>query len=289
MFALFGASFFVSGTFIAQCARRVRSGPTPTQGDALLGGMVAAALFSSCTSRLHLGGHVNVMMFMTTFAAIAFGVTAARATADSSRPALGGILAALVSFQLIHFLYDPTALVPDDSRMRDASALAARVSAVESTGEVVISGRGHLTEPRHFHIMALLDLVRSGIPVPADLARALSERTYAAYVIDEPSELYPVVSPGANRTELFELVARNYFVAERWDDRPPVVGWFGRPSWVFRPRKRPLPTLPLEQLERLNRLEMALAELHQRAKREGAPVEAQLLDIESAAALDSTR
>ncbi len=247
-FALFAAVYVVVTQFAVRAFRSVvpSGGPTdtPSKEAALFGAMVAASLFTSATSRLHAGGYINVLMFLTTFGSIAFAVLASRAVERSRLPLVEGLLLAAATLQLVHFLYDPGEAAPNAGRVRDAKIVADRVRTLERDGEVVVHGRGYLTEQRHFHIMALMDVLRGGLPIPADLERGLSERKFAAYVIDEFGELglEPILG---RRSELYELVTRNYFIAQRLDDRepPPVVGWMAHPTWVLRPSNTPLTSI----------------------------------------------
>jgi hypothetical protein len=136
-----------------------------------------------------------------------------------------------------------------------------------------------------------MDVLRAGKPVPTELRTGLNERRYAAYVIDELGELglEPVLG---HRSELYELVVKNYFVAQRLDDRerPPVVGWIAHPSWVFRPRKTPLTSFQYEALERRLRIETGVAEMRMRAVQAGARDVDDGDEVETlAAAIDAER
>jgi hypothetical protein len=146
-----------------------------------------------------------------------------------------------------------------------------RIRELEKKGEVIVQGRGHLTQPRHFHAIALMDVMRGGLPIPADLVRGFEERRYAAFVVDEFGELTLEGILG-RRSELFDIVTRSYFIAQQLDDRerPPLVGWFAHPSWVMRPRKTPLTGLTPAQLERRHMIELGIADMRMRAVQAGA-------------------
>ncbi len=288
-FALFMATIAVllafAGTVVAALRRRVAIDRT----EALFGAFVAAGLFTSATSRMHIGGYVNVLVFLTTFGAIAFGVGASRLAKESKGPLVPGLLAAVALAQLMSLLYDPGEAAPNEGRVRDAKIVEARVRELEKGGEVIVHGRGNLTHPRHFHIMAMMDVFRADMGVPDDLAQKLRARAYAAYVIDEFPELSlePVLG---RKSELYELVMRNYFVAQRLDDRepPPVVGWIAHPSWVLRPRKTPLDRATPAEVERRQRVEMGVCEMRMRAVQAGVRKVDDGADIEElAAALDA--
>jgi len=99
----------------------------------------------------------------------------------------------------------------------------------------------------------------------------LEQRKYAAYVVDEFGELTLEGILG-KRSKLFDIVTRNYFIAQELDDRerPPLVGWTAHPSWVLRPRKTPLTSFKPRQLERRHQIEKGIAEMRMRAVQAGA-------------------
>jgi hypothetical protein len=275
MFAIVAAVGFVVVEVLGRLRRmwteRASGGSTEPNNELLFGAFVVAGLFTSATSRLHIGGYVNVLVFLTTFGAIAFGVVCARLTKRHSVPVLEGVLALAALLQLGHFLYDPDEAAPDKRRVLDAKLIEGHVRRLEQKGEVIAIGRAHLTKVPHFHIMGLMDVLRAGLPVPDDLRTGLKERRYAAYIVDEFGELGLEAVLG-HRSEHFELVVRNYFIAQRFDDRErrPVVGWIAHPSWVFRPRTTPLDTMTIPELERRLRIETGIAEMRMRAVQAGA-------------------
>lgn len=240
----------------------------PSRTDALFFAVVGASLFVSATSRLHAGGWLNVLIFVITFGAVAVGVVGTRLARTVE---LEAVLTTVVILQLVHLLYDPGEAMPNEGRVRDARIVEDRIRELEKKGEVVVAGRANLTKEPHFHFMALLDVLRMHLPVPDDLRAGLSERRYAAYVVDEFGELgfEPVLG---TRSELYELLLRNYFVAQRLDDRepPPVTGATSHPSWIFRPRQRPLTSFTIPQLERRLTIETGIAEMRMRAVQAGA-------------------
>ncbi|WP_394848847.1 hypothetical protein LZC95_15505 [Pendulispora brunnea] len=265
----------------------------PDKDDALSFAFVLAAFVASATSRLHVGGHRNVLMFFTTFGSIAFAVTGSRLTArEDSSPLVRGLLAGAALLQLGHFLYDPGEASPSSRNASDAASVEARIRELEKKGDVIMPGRGHVTARRHFHLMALVDVLRAGLPIPDDLAKALRERQYVAYVIDDFDELTLELWLGHRSDELYDLVTSNYFVAQRLDDRAsfPVIGWKARPSWILRPRRVPLTGLPIAALERRQRIEIGLAEMRMRTVQAGAGKADDGDDIEDLASkIDSER
>lgn len=268
-FAIAGATAFALVAFGRQVLRATRGGEALADDDAVFGAMLAASLFTSAASRLHVGGFVNVIIFWTTFGAIAFAAVGARLA--KTHRTTEGILVAAVLLQLAHLLYDPGDAAPDERRLNDQRLVEGRIRELEKKGEVIVHGRGHLTVPRHFHAIALMDVMRGGRPIPDDLVKGLNEQKYAAFVVDELGELTLEGILG-KRSELFDLVTRSYFIAQELDDRerPPLVGWIAHPSWILRPRKTRLEGLTTAQLERRQRIEIGIAEMRMRAVQAGA-------------------
>lgn len=287
-FALTGATVAALAAFGRQAYGSFRGRPIEEHA-ALFGALLAAAFVTSATSRLHVGGWLNVLMFWSTFACIALAVVATRleerAAGSPLAPSLSMMVLGAALLQLGLFAYDPGEPSPNAGRVRDARIVAARIAELEKGGEVVVPGRGHLTKIRHFHAMALMDVLRAGQPLPKDLVENLEQRRYAAYVVDEFGELTIEALLG-HRSELFDLVTRNYFIAQRMDDRepPPVTGWIAHPSWVLRPRTLPLTGYTFDQLERRQTIEMGLAEARMRQVQAGAAVVDDGAEIEALAA-----
>jgi hypothetical protein len=282
-FAVAGATTLALIVFGANVVRALRGRAALADDEAIFGAMLAAALFSSATSRLHVGGFVNVLIFLTTFGAIAFAVVGTRL--GRAHRTTEGILVAAALLQLGHMLYDPSEAAPDERRLADQRLVEGRIRALEQHGEVIVQGRGHLTEPRHFHAIALMDVMRGGLPIPADLVKGFDDRKYAAFVVDEFGELTLEGILG-KRSELFDIVTRSYFIAQELDDRerPPLVGWFAHPSWILRPRQTPLVGMTTAQLERRQKIEMGIAEMRMRAVQAGARTVDDGEDVEAKAA-----
>lgn len=291
-FALTGATAAALVAFGRAAYGSFRGRPIDERA-ALFGALLTASFFTTATSRLHAGGWLNVLMFWSTFACIALAVVAsgleARAADTTVSRSVSALLLGATLLQLGAFAYDPGEASPNAGRVRDAAIVAARIAELEKGGDVVVPGRGHLTRNRHFHAMALIDILRAGQPLPPDLVAGLEQRRYAAYVVDEFGELSIEALLG-HRSELFALVMSNYFVAQRLDDRepPPVVGWIAHPSWVLRPRTVPLVGFTPEQLERRQRIEMGLAEARMRQVQAGVLTVDDGAEIEAeAAAVDA--
>jgi hypothetical protein len=250
---------------------------------------LAGAFVASISSRLHQGGYVNVLILWAGFACVAIAVAATRAErlaqVHGDRALVGAGLALAVACQLGRFARDPDPATPS-RRARDAALLLeSRVKDLEKSGEVLLTGRGHVTTPRHLHVIALMDVMRSGMGIPEPFARAIRERRFAAYVVDEWPELTLEVMMG-HRSELFDLVLANYYVAERWDDpgADPVAGRPVHPTWVLEPRAHPIAGATFEELDRRRAVEAGLAEERMHLAQAGVPAPANAPTIEEAAA-----
>ncbi len=280
-FALTAATFAVLGWLARDLVTRARARAWTAEDPRLVvfACALAAAFVSSAGSRLHVGGFVNVLVFWSSLACVAVAVVGTRVEAAARDaggapfvgPMVEGGLALGVLLQLANLAYDPAEPCPTAQRVVDASIVEAKVRELEKRGEVLLTGRGHVTVPRHFHAAAMMDVMRGGYGIPEDLVRGLRERRYAAYVVDEWGELTLEAIVG-HRSELFDLVVANYYVAERLDDRepPPVVGWIAHPSWILKPRARPLAGMSFEELDAHRRVEMGFAELRMREAQAGA-------------------
>ena len=286
-FAITAATIFALVVFARQAVAALRRRAVLSDDDAVFGAVLAAAVFTSAASRLHVGGFLNVLILWTTVGSIAFAVAGSRLAATGT--VAEGVLVTAAILQMAHLLYDPRDVSPDRSRLAAEKALERRVHAMEGRGEVILLGRGHVTSPRHFHAIALMDVLRAGLPIPPDLVDGLEQRRYAAVVIDEFGELSLEAMLG-RRSDLFGLVARNYFVAQELDDRvrPPLVGWTAHPSWVLRPRTIPLGGTSPPALERRQILERAIAEMRMRSAQVGARPTDEDDDVEALAASADT-
>jgi hypothetical protein len=285
-----------AGLVVARAAwRRVRRSDDGAPPEHIVfGAYVLAGFFASATSRLHVGGWSNVLMFWTTFACPAVAVVAARveslaAGTPAARP-VAMATCALVALQAGSFAPDPFDLTPGADDARYAAAVEARVHAIERGGrEVVVLGRGHVTAKRHLHVNALVDVLRGGGDLPADMRDALTGRRWEALVVDEIPGL-DLASVTGRRVGLLELVERNYFVAERLDAEAPmpVVGFATVPRWVFRPRQAPLGPMSDAALERRMYIEGGFAERNMWAAHADRALFTEGLDIEHLAAAADT-
>jgi hypothetical protein len=290
-FALTVATAALGAVFARAAWKRVRRVDDGAPPEFLVfGAYVLAGFFASATSRLHIGGWSNVLMFWTAFACPAVAVVAARVEALAvgtpvARP-VAMATCALVALQAGSFAPDPFDNVPSAKDARYAAAFEARVREIERGGrEVVVLGRGHVTAKRHLHVNALVDVLRGGGEMPADMRDALTGRRWEALVVDEIRgvELEAVTK---RRAGLVELIERNYFVAERLDadTTMPVVGFTTVPRWIFRPRRAPLGPMSDAALQRRMYIEAGFAERNMWAAHADARLFTEGLDIESLAA-----
>jgi hypothetical protein len=288
-FALFAATIGLAAVAYKE-ATRTSSGQDGTSEKLILfAGGLLGAFAASAFSRWHVGGWPNVLMFWSTLACSALAVGATKLEALASHSHLSAAVATMTCgaalLQMGRFAYSPDEPYPTTEHVHYASVVESIVRDLEKDGEVILSGRGHVTTPRHFHLAALADILRAGFDVPSDLAQGLRARHYAAYVIDDFAELSLESVLDGRRSEMFALVTTNYFVARRLDERDPrpVVGWRAHPSWILRPRTTPLVDFDTTSLERRQRIEMGIAEERMREVQAGARHADDGLDIEELA------
>lgn len=240
---------------------------------------VAAGFLASASSRMHLGGWPNVLMFWTVFACPAVGWALDRILANASST-LASIALASMALQAGAFAPDPNESIPGKKDAAYAESLLSRVRQLERGGEVLVLGRGHMTAHRHAHHNALLDAVHAGQPFPNDLREP---RKYHAVVVDDPAR-WDLEGMPREEGALLVLIGKSYFIAERLDDRrpPPVVGYPTMPRWVLRPRENPLRGSDVEVWRRL-RVEAGFAERNMRAAQASPDAWSEGLDIEQLA------
>jgi dolichyl-phosphate-mannose-protein mannosyltransferase len=246
--------------------------------DVFLGSMVAAAAVTALTSRLHIGGWINVLQFWTSFACAGVAALGARIEAwlEGKSFAIAGdaAVSALLLAQLALWVHSPAERVPDVSIRADTERFLRNVRRLEQRGEVLVVGRGHVTKTPHFQMSALADVNRVDGP-PADLLNALRERRLAAIVDDArledgpPLGLWPPIML-EDIPEARALLFADYYVAESFDDeslRLPMPAP-ALPRWAYRPRRERL-TLAEPEITRLHYAEMKLAARRSEALRSG--------------------
>ncbi len=276
-FALVAAATFIVVVWL----RRVRK--RDGADGAVFAGALAAGALAAGSSRVHLGGWDNVLMFFTTFAcpAIAIaGQTLWNRWADAKAVFLGPVVAA---FQMVIWLYDPTSAIPSRTMITEARAFEVRVKELEKEGEVLVTGRGHVTTPRHAHHAAIIDVFRTEKRIPDEIAAPLREARYAVIVIDSFNDFMLDFLPSL-KGELFNIVFARYYVAERLPFGMPDawVGFHTHPRYVLRRRKERLDEKAVELVRCRAKAERVLVESRERIQRSGGTVKADV-DIETPA------
>jgi hypothetical protein len=251
-------------------ARWLRQRGKPGTGDAVLACAVACGAIAAGMSRAQRNGTENVLMAFTTFACPAAAVAGARLSALRARTWMGPLVPFAAAAQIVIWAYDPPAAIPQRSAVRYAQQFESKVKQLEADGEVLVTGRGHVTARRHAHQSAILDVLRSEGRVPEEIARPFRDRHYAAIVIDSFDDLELGFVPEL-RGKLFTIVLASYYVAERLPaDLPDArVGLRTHPRWVLRPRQEPLDETDSERVRCRVKTERAIVETAERASREG--------------------
>jgi hypothetical protein len=227
------------------------------------GGVVALS------SRLHVGGWINVLQPWTSFACPAIAIAGARLErwVAGSQPRIPWLAAtyALILAQLASWMHPLDKWIPDRTLRADTGTFLMDVRRLERDGEVLVVGRGHVTERAHFQMSALADVARVG-GAPADLMDALRTRRLAAIVDDarspgdKASALWPPVMI-EDVAHAREALFANYYVAERLADPElrMTMAAPAMPRWVYRPRRSPLAESDGD-LERRHFAEIVLAD-----------------------------
>jgi hypothetical protein len=280
---------------IALCVAIARRWRTAPPDEIVFGALLATGGVAALSSRLHIGGWINVLQTWTSIAcpAVAIGATRAEAWLEGKRFAERGraVLYTLVIVQLALWIHSPTERVPDAAMRAATGRFLDSIHALEQRGEVLLVGRGHVTKARHFQMSGLADVVRVG-PPPQDLVDAIAGRRLAAIVDDargphdaplglwSPTMLEDVP---ALRTALFA----NYYVAERNDEAELFIPMPAPalPRWVYLPRKTPL-AAPEAEIARRHFAELVLADARSSALRAGKPAPYSEERIEELAARD---
>lgn len=265
-----------------------------TRAEIVFTSILVAGFGAALSSRLHIGGFVNVLLPWTTFASVAVGVAFTRVEARFREPYGVVVLAALLCIQLQAWGYNPSKYVPMRKTVQGGRALRDRVRELETQGEVLIPSRGHMTTPRRFHIAALADVARVEGRSPPELVAQLRGRHFAA-VIDDIRPWYVTPRSDWPPTILEDFddlrgpLLESYFVSEHLDGETFVLALIApvNPTWIYRPRKMPLAagTDPV-LLRSLQLAEMRLAYRLEEARRLGRPDPYAREDIESLAALE---
>lgn len=201
--------------------------------DGILTAMCLAAAFASGSSRVHLGGWDNVLVFFTTFGSVAVAIAGTELGARALVPAV-------VAVQMALWSWSPRAQMPDATAVSAARAFEAKVKELEKDGEVLVLGRGHVTTPPHAHLAALNDVYQAEHRIPDRIAASFREARFAAIVLDGLDDLDLPYIPVLHG-DLATIVLARYAIAERLPEMPgAIVGYHTRPRLVLRPRATPL-------------------------------------------------
>lgn len=284
-FALFAAT----ALFLARAVGRFRAGQAQ-RGEVLFAALLGAGFLGAISSRIHIGGWVNVLIPWTAFASVALVLVVARSDAFLAPRRRSVPLAATV-LQLAVWGHDPNERVPIRVAATERAKLDVVVQTLEQSGPVLVPSRGHVTAPRRFHIAALADIARAEGHPPADLVTQIDTRAFAAILDDAwargkaPPPYWPPVFL-EDVVNLREPLLRNYYVAGWLDDSvmrlqlvAPVL-----PRWIYRRRTRPPANLDALQLRERQLREMLLARGRDRAILDGMPTDYTAEDIERLAA-----
>jgi hypothetical protein len=257
-----GSAFFVQ--------RWLRQRAKPGTGDAVLACAVVAGTLAAGVARSQRGGGENVLMLFTTFACPAAAAAGARLSALRARTWMGPLVPLAAAAQIVIWAYDPPGAIPQRSAVRFAQQFERKVKQLEADGEVLVTGRGHVTSKRHAHQAGILDVLRAEGRIPEEMARPFRERRFAAIVIDSFDDLELSFLPEL-RGRLFTIVLASYYVAERLAAELPDarVGYRTHPRWVLRPRRDPIDESDAERVRCRAKTERAIAETAERATREG--------------------
>ncbi|MBS2019083.1 MAG: glycosyltransferase family 39 protein [Deltaproteobacteria bacterium] len=237
-----------------------------TRAEIVFCAILAAGFAGAISSRIHIGGWINVLVPWTTFACVALAVACARLEQRRSAPKWTLALSLAVVAQIGLWGYDPRAVLPKEKTLAGIRAFRERVASFEKEGEVVVAGRGNVTTPRRFHIAALADVVRVDGHSPPDLVAKLRARRFSAifddvrpFFVNRNERWPPILLEDVD--DLRQPILANYFVAERLDPEP--IGLALRapldPMWIYRPRKNPLETTDLVLLRKHQLAEASLA------------------------------
>jgi len=243
---------------------RTRTRPTGTSADdVVFASVLGAGMAGAFVFRAHAGGWENVLVAWLPLGCVAAAVAASRA--ETRARALGSsalvekLLLGGLCLQLLAAMFDPAELSPNAEDLAERQRLTELVRDLEREGEVLVTITGEITREPSPHAAALYDIVRAGDAAPRDLLEGLAARRFAALLVGTPDEFE---CPPQACTDLVLAIGRHYFVAGRRHERKHngMTGYDGRPRWIMRPRKQPLPPSSLEELYRRQRVEMGLAE-----------------------------
>jgi hypothetical protein len=283
---LLGAGFVAATILVVLLAARALREGGGDRRLIIFGAMLLFGFGAAISSRLHIGGWINVLQPWTSFAAIAAAVLVSRAKGRLAPIAYGAIVV-----QCLLAGYDPRAYVPRPGMAAATAKFHDYIRDLQGEdGDVLCVSQGHLTRDRHFQMSALADVVRVEGHSPPDLLRSLRHGNYYAILDDArlkgdtPMPNWPPVML-EDVDDLRAPLFAHYYVAERLDDAWVTLPMIApaMPRWVLLRRTTPLdeqaPDLAARHLR-----EMGLAERRAAALRDGKTPEFAREDIETLAA-----
>lgn len=259
-FLLYGATFFFAWRALArglgaraQTSRERAADGEPGASELVFTCALVMGFFAAVSSRLHVGGWINVLAPWSSLACVGVAVVASRVESGAIElrrwgPARAArAVAVLLVAQTAVWAFDPREFTPRPWMLSATERFHARVGRLEERGEVLLVGRGHVTRARHFQMSGLADAYRMEGRSPPDLVAALRDRRFAAIIDDArlPGAYRKPYWPPVMLEDLDDLVAplfASYFVAEQipLDEATLPMIAPGMPRWVLLPRRVPL-------------------------------------------------
>jgi hypothetical protein len=240
---------------------------------------LVSAWASSGLSRMHLGGFPNVLLPWVFFASI--GTAQLASVGERMVQTISGVgrgllwaIHGLLCLQVLGALEDPSDAIPTTQADASAEQLRKLVAALEARADVLVTGRGHVTKKRHFHMAALMDVFRHGDTVPA-LREDLQKQRFSGIILDSTDELFGggVLKTHQRELSMFREAVEHYCIYMRLPKAPaPVVGFNTRPLWLLLPRAQRLPTMSNDELMRVIEMESAVATSVGQARSLEAPI-----------------
>lgn len=140
------------------------------------------AMLGTLLSRAHWGGDQNTLM--AGFMALGCGACLIAARLESNPLVHRLPLYGLVLVQFLVLVYKPQEQIPTAAH-RNAGDLALKtIRELEKEGEVFWLDHGNMTTPRHFHIMAMHDVLATEKRLPASFREAVQNKRFAAILTD---------------------------------------------------------------------------------------------------------
>jgi hypothetical protein len=144
--------------------------------------MALAAILIGLVSRGHWGGYENVLI--PPYLYLGMAACAAACRWERSHRGAAIPLYLLIGAQMIALTYRPDAQLPTAANRAAGRAYQQIVADLETDGPVLCMEHGGVTQPRHFHEMALGDIRRAERDTPPDIVTAIRQQRFTAIVCD---------------------------------------------------------------------------------------------------------